>query len=247
MTEMRGQLDPKTVRAYLFAAYLFAGNATFTVVSRRTGTRFTFKVSAPDKTMDGATLKPEDAQIHFVKVLTGSDNTSDYDYLGNIRNRSRYDHGRKSRVGITAPSVVAFQWFFNHPESDAIEVYHEGHCGRCGRKLTVPESVATGYGPDCAGQLGLAMAPRTMVNGPEPVPTRGADLLGSDGHYHAQGDRFDRFSEGDYEGQPLDPSEPVSQSNPILRSANAPKSQKPAPKHQAPAPWATSYDKALGF
>ena len=35
-----------------------------------------------------------------------------------------------------------------------VEVWHEGICGRCGRKLTVPESVERGLGPECAGLVG---------------------------------------------------------------------------------------------
>lgn len=30
------------------------------------------------------------------------------------------------------------------------DVHHEGQCGRCGRKLTVPESIEHGIGPECA-------------------------------------------------------------------------------------------------
>src|ERR1019366_4832357 len=30
-----------------------------------------------------------------------------------------------------------------------LEVWHEGKCGRCGRKLTVPESIERGIGPEC--------------------------------------------------------------------------------------------------
>lgn len=33
---------------------------------------------------------------------------------------------------------------------DRVEVWHEGSCGRCGRKLTVPSSIETGLGPECA-------------------------------------------------------------------------------------------------
>jgi hypothetical protein len=33
------------------------------------------------------------------------------------------------------------------PES--LEIWHEGSCLRCGRKLTVPESIESGYGPEC--------------------------------------------------------------------------------------------------
>ena len=35
----------------------------------------------------------------------------------------------------------------------ALEVWHEGRCGRCGRKLTTPQSVETGFGPVCAQNL----------------------------------------------------------------------------------------------
>lgn len=34
-----------------------------------------------------------------------------------------------------------------------IEVWHEGRCGACGRRLTVPESIANGLGPVCAGHV----------------------------------------------------------------------------------------------
>lgn len=37
-----------------------------------------------------------------------------------------------------------------------VEVWHEGSCGRCGRKLTVPESIANGLGPECAEKVGAA-------------------------------------------------------------------------------------------
>lgn len=33
----------------------------------------------------------------------------------------------------------------------SLEVWHEGRCGRCGRALTVPESIASGIGPVCEG------------------------------------------------------------------------------------------------
>jgi hypothetical protein len=35
------------------------------------------------------------------------------------------------------------------------DLHHEGRCGRCGRELTVPESIALGIGPECAKEMGL--------------------------------------------------------------------------------------------
>jgi hypothetical protein len=37
-----------------------------------------------------------------------------------------------------------------HPQ---LIVHHENHCGRCGRTLTVPESVERGIGPDCLAKM----------------------------------------------------------------------------------------------
>lgn len=38
-----------------------------------------------------------------------------------------------------------------------INVYHCGRCGRCTRALSVPSSLLTGLGPDCAEVMGIAM------------------------------------------------------------------------------------------
>jgi hypothetical protein len=65
---------------------------------------------------------------------------------------------RSSRATLDAPSVKAFRFFFEsnrlHPE---LVVRHEGKCGRCGRTLTVPESIDRGIGPECAGKIGGAL------------------------------------------------------------------------------------------
>lgn len=122
--------------------FALAGNATFTLVSLRTGTRFTYRVRAS-----------EDGSIHFVSLLTGSDNTSNYQYLGHIFSDGRFVHGRKSRISRDVTSAKAFAWYWDAlvrgvlpPES---EFWHEGRCGRCARKLTVPSSLENGLGPDC--------------------------------------------------------------------------------------------------
>lgn len=126
------------------ADFALAGNARFTVVSNRTGTRFTFRVR-----------QTQEGNPWFVSVLTGGDNTSDYTYLGTLFQDGAYRHGRKSTISATAPSAKAADWFFNKalrdPEAMAqCTVYHEGRCGRCGRVLTVPSSIASGIGPECA-------------------------------------------------------------------------------------------------
>lgn len=128
--------------------FMLAGNACMTLVSKRTGTRFTYKIRQP---------QPE--KPHFVSLLTQPDNEHGYSFLGTIFvpnegiEYSTYRYGNRSRIGMDAESAKAFEWFFKNLRvgrlSDQLEVWHEGRCGRCGRLLTVPESIANGLGPEC--------------------------------------------------------------------------------------------------
>jgi hypothetical protein len=124
--------------------FVLAGNAIFTLSNPNTGGRFTYRVRASKR----------DPSLRLVSVLTGPDNSSDYTYLGLVNGEGRFFHGKKSTIASDAPSVKAFAWFWNHVENPAPAiVQHEGRCGRCNRKLTVPESIATGLGPECAGKV----------------------------------------------------------------------------------------------
>ncbi len=131
--------------------FMLAGNAHVTFQSRRTGTRFTYRIRAAEPRQGDVNPPP-----HFVAVLTAPDH---YDYLGCIYGNRAYAHGRKSHLSSGAPSAIAFAWVWKHlfegtmhPE---LAVYHEGRCGVCSRRLTTPESVATGIGPTCRERLGL--------------------------------------------------------------------------------------------
>lgn len=130
-------------------AYMLAGNATVTFVSKATEARFTFKVRKPKEGDTG--------QFLFVSVLKGPDNWANYAYFGYIR-RGVFFHGNgKAKVAESAPSVKAFAWTWRQLAQgtlpDTLEVWHEGSCGRCGRKLTVPSSIAQGFGPECVQRL----------------------------------------------------------------------------------------------
>lgn len=135
--------------------FLLGGNATFTLVSTKTSARYTYKVQVCDS----------NENLYFVKVMTGSDNENDYTYLGTLRTAGTtqamilaYGHGKKSRIAQDAPSALAFGWFIGHLESAAIEMWHEGRCCSCGRKLTTPESLVRGQGPECAKKYAMAAA-----------------------------------------------------------------------------------------
>lgn len=136
--------DPEKIRRFATA-----GRARLTLVSERTGQRFTYQVKA--KKDEGG--NPTD--FFFVSVLTGPQNTSDYTYLGCVTN-GRFVNDRRLRIGLEAPSRRAFQWFWRRLQGSQdlseCEVWHEGRCGRCSRVLTVPESIESGLGPICAGR-----------------------------------------------------------------------------------------------
>lgn len=157
--------------------FVLGGHAVFTLVSKKTGTRYTYKLSVASRPCNGCGVEPGDNHlghcrfggVHgdpaqgspiFAKVLTGPENTADYEFVGTVRARdgfAQYTHSGKSRISDHAPSVQALCWFLRRlglgdAALDSVEVWHDGRCGRCGRPLTVPESVASGLGPICAGR-----------------------------------------------------------------------------------------------
>jgi hypothetical protein len=143
--DLRGQLTT----ALDVQRFALAGKSTLTLVSKKTGTRFTYRISAtPDRS------------AHFVALLSGPDNESDYQYLGRIA-RGVFWPGRKvpkpGDISKDAPSAKAFDWAWRavvrNSLPEQLEVWHEGRCGRCGRKLTVPASIASGFGPECIEKI----------------------------------------------------------------------------------------------
>lgn len=135
--------------------FLQGGKAIVTVVSKQTKQRFTFKFVRPAKSN-----RPGQPPT-FVSVLTGPDNNAAYSYMGSIfpdRDALEIVHTGKSQIAKTAPSAKAAQWFVRAvaaggPVLEQCEVWHEGRCGRCGRRLTVPESIASGFGPECINRV----------------------------------------------------------------------------------------------
>jgi hypothetical protein len=130
--------------------FVLGGNAVFTIESVGTGTRFTYKVRASE---DEGTRAGRG--VFFVSLLTGPDNAADYSYLGIIPKDDpmSFRLTAKSCAGEQAPSVKAFSWFWRQVSAGrlpaTVGVWHEGRCGRCGRTLTVPSSIESGFGPEC--------------------------------------------------------------------------------------------------
>lgn len=129
--------------------FILAGKAIFT--ARGQEKRFTYKVKQP-KFDDGPA-----EHMRWVYVLTGPDNSNDYEFFGSLvlkHGKWEFRYSNKARISHDAQSIVAFNYILrnlmiNKPMPQ-VEVWHMGKCGCCGRPLTVPESIETGLGPECA-------------------------------------------------------------------------------------------------
>ena len=133
--------------------FFFGGNATFTVESLKSGEHKTFKIR------QGKPNPRFPVPAYFVSLLTGSDNENSFSYIGMVNPETgalRLTGASKRNEG--SADVVVFKWVMSHLFTDGIypnaKVHHEGKCGCCGRKLTVPESIERGIGPECWSKLG---------------------------------------------------------------------------------------------
>lgn len=155
--------NPATAFADLaaFRAFLLAGSAIFTIVSKRTGARKTFKVSQ---------ARGEDKKgLFFVSLLVGQNNVEDYKYLGALFVKTSGPAAefathpilgwKLNKQGWGSEAASAVEYVIRHLNGqtdhdlfEQAEIWHEGRCGKCGRTLTTPESISTGLGPVCAGR-----------------------------------------------------------------------------------------------
>jgi hypothetical protein len=144
--------------------FIFAGAATFTLRSLKTGLRFTYKVKAKKQDVEEKARREavgeaveEGFVTYFVNLLRGPDNTKDFAYLGVLRRPGRFFTTPRSRVRHHPGSHQALVWFLEAMRErrpgvlgKSMEFWHTGRCGCCGRLLTVPRSVEDGIGPECA-------------------------------------------------------------------------------------------------
>jgi hypothetical protein len=167
--EMRGTIQQPT----LLLMHVLAGKSILTCRSRKTGERYTFRFSRPD-------AEPGKKRPIWVSIYGGPQGSytatggerRNWSFLGTIwpgTNEDptfRYRHSPKSKLPSDDKAARGAVWVAQHLHLMAdklleqAEWWHEGVCGRCGRRLTVPESIATGFGPECAGKVGLSRVER---------------------------------------------------------------------------------------
>jgi len=122
--------------------FIKGGNATTTFVGQTS--RYTYKVR-----------KAEDSDLYFVSLLVGANNESDYLYIGCINEQRGFFQTAKSNHKGLAPAL-AFGFIYarllNGVIDERTQIWHEGRCCKCNRKLTTPESIERGMGAECYGR-----------------------------------------------------------------------------------------------
>ena len=124
------------------STYLASGKGKFTLVGK--DSRYTFQENSSD-----------DKKLIFIKLLVGSNNEADYQYIGYMKEEgSEFKLNAGKKGNANHPAYKALNWYINclkrAPEkASQATFYHEGRCGRCGRTLTTPESIKAGFGPEC--------------------------------------------------------------------------------------------------
>jgi hypothetical protein len=127
--------------------FIFAGNATFTLRSDKTGKHYTYRVTGAKKIRENP--------IFFASILTDGEV---YRYIGVVpSDTKRLRWSAKSAVPQGSASFRALEWFLEKLRSGrpvkSCQFFHMNHCGRCGRELTHPESVVSGFGPECIHKI----------------------------------------------------------------------------------------------
>lgn len=135
-------MSPKAFSSYeKVKAYMLAGKAKLTIRSEKTGKHFTYKIR----------VSPDNPEMFFVQGLRARDY---YEYLGIIKEGKFFSTRKTTAITRLDPIFTVFLWFHDFCNRKGelpkdLTVFHEGVCGTCGRTLTDPESILSGFGPEC--------------------------------------------------------------------------------------------------
>jgi len=131
--------------------FITAGDSIWTI-EQPDGTHYTYRfqvVEANDRWPEAV----------FVKLLTGPDNSNDYTFMGKYDRHTgqvtttaksaKFEGSRPLRL-LNRILIRIYSGDHDAYESHGYKTHHEGRCGRCARRLTVPSSIESGIGPECA-------------------------------------------------------------------------------------------------
>lgn len=137
-------------------AYILGGKAVFTIQSHNTGRAFTYRIQSAkkDKTQQWSTNN-QDRSTFFVSLLIGPDNSEDFQYFAFLRRTNTHNMELRTKEPYST-AFKNFHWIWNaivaESHEDSYDFLPSRACARCGRTLTVAESIRAGFGPECAGK-----------------------------------------------------------------------------------------------
>lgn len=133
----------------------FSHNGEFTIESPKGGHR-TFKI----KTAKHGALKGK----RIISMLVGQDNTTDYKSFGEISNdnqnvivwyRFRNNGGNWEKYANLLKDMILNKES-SHWHTQGYKLHESTVCRICNRKLTTPESIKSGIGPECSKRITTA-------------------------------------------------------------------------------------------
>jgi len=120
---------------------IFSHNGCITVKNPATGNHRTFQI----KTVKNGPLEGK----RILSILIGSDNENDYLPIGFIGKHGFSIWKKHQGKGFEKTATALLPEI---QEKHNLEVYFEGKCRVCNRKLTDPDSIRLGIGPVCRGE-----------------------------------------------------------------------------------------------
>lgn len=139
--------------------FMLAGKSEFILHSSKTGEYFEYYLTKK------ASMNNENEFIYFLNTkLSGKKVYAGVLWYDNKVGEFKFSKGQKGEVDNNHLNIRSLLFVLNKLNSGGVPqyctVYHTGTCGRCGRKLTTPESILTGLGPECSKKVGI---PRVKI------------------------------------------------------------------------------------
>ena len=129
--------------------YIQGGHGVCTIENPYSLNKYTYAFRKPVHEEDFA------EGVAFVYVKSGRN----FMYVGMMEPDMKFRKTRKSKYDTDSPEFKGAKYICDCARIKnfhiRMNIYHEGICGCCGRKLTDPSSIRLGIGPGCRRKLGI--------------------------------------------------------------------------------------------
>ena len=137
--------------------FMLAGCSEFIMKSGKTGHKLRYKLDKKLSTQ----MKNSDGSLggDYIYWLNTAESNGTFVYAGvlffdNKTKQFKFGKGARGNLNYNDVRVKSILYVLNRlykgETSVNVEIYHVGKCGRCGKRLTDPESIERGLGPMCA-------------------------------------------------------------------------------------------------